>query len=102
MKTLEDYNLKLKELENEFALKKSNLAKKFVFSNAEYGIVDIISDNIDAIIIERLQCSVTYGIPNVVYVGVHLKKDLTPRKDGSRVGIFKSHCSEIKLIKKAI
>ncbi len=91
MKTLLDYQEQLKKLESEFETKKQELARKFVFDNAQFKVGDILKSSSSIIKVEKLKCSIYFNKPEIVYLGPELKKDLTPRKDGSRGSIYGEH-----------
>lgn len=91
--TIEDYDLRLKEINERFEKEKQELAKEYAFSNSSYKLGDIITDNVGSIKIERIQFS-TGGFyrqhPECVFTGVELKKDLTPTKKGEKRKIYQS------------
>ncbi len=92
---LQEYKDKLKELIDNFDRDKSLLAKQYAFSNNSYKVGDIVKDNVGSIIIEKFMFT-TGNIfsgnnnPECVYFGSELKKDNTPRKDGSKRKIYQS------------
>ncbi len=52
MKTLLDYQEQLKKLESEFETKKQELARKFVFDNAQFKVGDILKSSSSIIKVE--------------------------------------------------
>ena len=84
----ETYLEKLKEIEQDAAVKKSNLYKEYALANAKYKVGDLIKDERWAFVIDKISVYVGYGIPQPVYHGFELKKDLTPKKNNSRVTIY--------------
>lgn len=82
----ENYRKEIKQIESEFLLKKSELAKMYAFENNPYKIGDIVTDHIGSIIIEKIQFTRPYGdkLPYCVYYGFELKKDGNIRKDKSK------------------
>ena len=86
----ENYDRELKALEKEFELRKERLIKLYAHENNPYKPGDIIKDHIGSIIIEKINYTVEYSskFPTCRYFGLELKKDLTPRKDGSKRWIY--------------
>ena len=89
----ENYEKELKALEQEFELRKRNLIKLYTQKNSPYKVGDIVKDHIGSIIIEKIKYGTEYGtgFPRCSYFGLELKKDLTPRKDGSKRWVYKSN-----------
>jgi hypothetical protein len=83
---IENYQGELKALEKEFELRKQNLIKLYAQENNPYKVGDTIRDHIGSIVIEKVSYTTQYGsgFPTCSYYGLELKKDLTPRKDGSK------------------
>lgn len=91
---IEDYELRLKEINERFEKEKKELAKEYAFSNSTYSIGDIITDSVGSIKIELIQYTVGGSFyskhPQCVFSGVELKKDLTPTKKGEKRKIYQS------------
>ena len=90
---LKEYQSKLKELSDNFEEDKSTLARQYAFSNNELKVGDIIKDMVGAIKIEKILFTQGMGynsFPECVYFGSELRKDLMPRKDGSKRKIYQS------------
>jgi hypothetical protein len=88
--TKQEYQNRLKELEEKFEKDKKQLAQDFVFSNLKYKVGDIVvTDNVSSIKVDDIKCGYgLFSVPHVSYWGYELKKDLTPRKDKSRRSIW--------------
>lgn len=81
----QEYKDRLSTLEDEFENKKKELIKECALSNNPYKNGDIVADHIGSIRIEKIMVSLgSDRKPTCVYYGPELKKDLTPRKDGSK------------------
>ena len=92
----EVYKKKLQEIECDAELKKRNLYKEYAFSNAKFKIGETIKDNRWMFVVDRITASKFLGLPQPVYHGFELKKDLTPKKNGNRVSI---HGNDAELVK---
>lgn len=99
MKTLEEYYAKSKELQKKQREEALALAKEYALSIALYKVGDIIKDSVSAIKVTKLRFDILFDEPKTVYEGVELRKDLTPRKDGSTRAIYGN--DRIELIKSA-
>jgi hypothetical protein len=73
---------KLTELSKEYERDKNILIRDYCFSNNPYKVGDKFTDHIGSIIIEEIKYSVISLC--CIYFGIELKKDGTPRKDGSK------------------
>ncbi len=81
--TKEEYKIKAQELINNFETQKSLLAKEYAFANNSIKVGDIIKDHISSIKVEQIKyerASFLNEYPQCIYVGIELKKDLTPTK----------------------
>ena len=87
--TIEAYNEAVKAI-NLIAKKELYiLAKKYIDSNNPYKIGDIVTDHIGSIIVEHINYRMTdYDNPYAVYYGIELRKDLQPKKNGSKRNSF--------------
>ncbi len=88
--TKTEYFEKMKALKAEFDTKRKELIKKCVLENAKYKVGDIIKNGSFTIVIEKIISNMIWSdsFPGCGYYGTELKKDLTPRKDGSTASIF--------------
>lgn len=85
--TKEEMNAKITQLQLEFENNKKKVIKGFCDANNPYKVGDIFTDSNGSIIIDKIQYWYTNFLgdgPCCVYGGLELKKDGTPRKDGSR------------------
>lgn len=78
--TRDEYNLKMKDLENEFRNKRTALTREFVLSNNPYKVGDILQDRKNIIRVERISCDYFGRAPECIYYGTQLNEDLTPKK----------------------
>lgn len=76
----EEYKQKLEELEIEYKNKKNALGREFAMSNNPYKVGDILQDHYQIIRVDSISYSIIHGIPECVYYGTQLKKDLKPKK----------------------
>lgn len=92
---LKEYKQKLSDLTSQYEQDKTLLAKAYAFSNNELKVGDTVTDNVGTITIEKIQFTTgsiwNSTFPECVYYGAELKKDLTPRKDGSKRKIYQSN-----------
>jgi hypothetical protein len=78
--TEQEYNNELNEIEENYKAAKSVLYRKYVKSQVIYNIGDIIRNNVTTIMIEKYSAYVGLGKPKPIYIGIELKKDLSPKK----------------------
>ena len=83
---LENYKVKVAEIEAEATKKKRSLAIEFANANNPYKKGDIVTDHIGSLRIEKMTW--TFGFNNNIlpychYYGIELKKDGTPMKKQS-------------------
>ena len=84
-----EYKRRLVEIEDIFNESKKELYIEYAMSNRKYKKGDVIKDSRWAFKIDKITTSISISsIPEPVYHGYELKKDLTPRKDKSRVCIY--------------
>lgn len=93
--TIEDYELRFKEINERFEKEKQELAKEYAFSNSTYKEGDIVTDSVGSIKIELIQYTrggsdFSGKYPQCVFTGLELKKDLTPTKKGEKRKIYQS------------
>ena len=90
----EQYEKKLKELENKFKEDKKLIQTEYALSNNTYTKGDIFTDHIGKIMVERIDVTVNFmGIPQCVYFGLELKKDGTPKKSNDKRWAYQ--CNDI-------
>jgi len=95
-----EYTQKLKKLEEVYLSDKKALHIEFALSNAKFKKGDIIiEDSKGIILIDKITTYIGFGLPEPVYHGLLLKKDLTPKKNGEREAIYGNRC--VELIKSA-
>lgn len=82
----ENYRKELAQIESEMEERKKNLMRIYAGENNPYKRGEIIKDNSGSIVIEKISVSMYFGerLPVCQYYGPELKKDGTPRKDGSK------------------
>jgi hypothetical protein len=90
------YKNKLKAIEAQFEKDKIELYREYALSNAKFKIGDLIKDDRWAFVVDKISVSKYGEFPNAVYHGYELKKDLTPRKDKSRVNIYGNDAQLLK------
>ncbi len=86
--TQEEYHQQLERLKKEYELSTHKLHVSYGLSQAIFKIGDIITDTNSIIIIDKITAGKNFGDPYPVYHGFELKKDLTPKKGGSRASIY--------------
>ena len=92
--TEEELKEQLEALEKSHLLAKMVLMREYCNENNPYKIGDTFTDHIGTVLIEKIMYS--YGInTSCVYLGLELKKDGTPRKDGSKRNAYQ--CNEVKI-----
>lgn len=94
--TEQEYNSRLEALENAFESGKKKLYYDFGMSKAKFKIGDLIRDERWAFVVDKITVNKTFGLPEPVYHGFELKKDLTPRKDKNRVSIYGNNATLVK------
>lgn len=94
--TLEEYNTKINEAKKRHEAEINSLHKEYAMSNAKFSVGDIIKDHRWTLLIDKITWSKFMSDPEPVYQGLELKKDLTPRKDGSRVSIYGNKADLVK------
>jgi hypothetical protein len=84
---LQQLNNKLKNLEKEYELKRRAMVKEYCDANNPYKVGDKFTDHIGSIIIETINYSQSISSnqePACVYYGPELKKDGTPKVNGTK------------------
>lgn len=89
----QEYKERLVKIQQEAERQKRNLAVEYALSNSPYDIGDVVKDHLGYLKIEKVDVTVTFGsqIPECVYYGVELKKDLTPMKSQTGRGVYQSN-----------
>ena len=83
---------KLKELEQEYVLKKKEVMRQFCDANNPYKVGDKFTDHIGTIIIEKIRYSYTVaGTPSCIYFGTELKKDGKPKNNNDKRNAWQSN-----------
>lgn len=83
-----EYNERLKKIEADYEQTKKNLYIEYGKSQAKYGVGDIIGDSTKIIKVDRITVHKSFGLPEPVYNGIELRKDLLPKKNGDRGAIY--------------
>ena len=96
--TKETYEQKMKALEKNFKAEKEKLYLEYMNENAKYKVGDFITDGSNIIKVERIKCTVYhYSTPSIYYVGLEMKKDLTPRAKAMLISISESNAQKIDI-----
>lgn len=90
-----EYKEKLKKIEEDYSLAKKNLYYEFAMSKAKFIKGEIIKDSRWIILIDKITAYKGLSLPEPVYSGIELNKDLSPKKNGSRQSIYGNHDIEI-------
>ncbi len=90
-----EYREKLKKIEADFKTARETLYSEYGLSQAKCAIGDIVKDNRWALKVDKITVSKGFGLPEPVYHGFELKKDLTPKKNFSRVAIHGNNGVEV-------
>lgn len=96
--TEQEYKKRLSAINEKYEADKKALYKEFALSNAKFKVGDIIKDSRGIIKIEIVTGGKLGDLPETVYKGRELKKDLTPRKDKNILFIWGN---DVELIKAA-
>lgn len=81
--TAEEYKETIEALSKEFENNKKTIGRQYAISNSPLKVGEVATDHIGSIKIEKIQVdhSAAFGqLPQCVYIGKPLKKDLTPIK----------------------
>ena len=85
----EEYDIKLKELKDEFKKKETALIIECGLSQKKFDVGDIITNNIYTIKVDSVRVHMGFEkYPMPVYHGVELTKALVPKKNGGRGAIY--------------
>ncbi len=97
----EEFKTQLKKLEDDHAKAKKDLQVKFGLESAKFERGDIIKNNTHTIRINRIQVLIhSSDLPEPVYSGPALKKDLTPMKNGNIETIYGHR--QVELVQKLV
>ena len=96
---LEEYKQQLGLITEDFELKKRRLNIRYAIDNARFKVGDILKNHNTTILVDENKVGRNFhGIPYMVYHGLELKKDLTPKKNGNRDSIHDDGDDEIELL----
>jgi hypothetical protein len=88
--TLAELNQKQKDLLNEYQSNLNSLIKKYCLLNNPYKVGDVFTDHIGSVLIEDIRFH--FGaLPCCIYFGAKLKKDGTPKVNGSKRSAYQSN-----------
>jgi hypothetical protein len=81
-----DYKIEMAKIETERRQKREEVMKKFAFENNTVKSGDKFTDHIGTIVVEQIKATLPSlsEFPSCMYFGIELKKDGTPKKDGSK------------------
>lgn len=88
--TQEELWVQLTELQNTYEKNRTQLFREYAYANKIANIGDIVTDHIGSVLVERLKFATGIDKSETVYVGVELKKDLTPTKRGEKEMFIKA------------
>src|SRR5690242_19211836 len=87
--TEQEYHKELESIERDYESQKQKLYIKYGMSKKLFENGNVIkSHNGQLLMIDKITVSKFHGLPEPVYHGFELKKDLTPRKDKNRISIY--------------
>lgn len=99
--TIEEYKEELASLTKLFESQKRKLDSNYAMTNKQFAVGQILKNHNATILVDEYKIGRDFnGIPYIVYYGVELKKDLTPKKNGNRESIHGDDGIEV-LIPKA-
>jgi|ERR1035437_1494148 hypothetical protein len=93
-----EYNAKLKKAGDDYEAAKKAIYIEFAMSHVKYSKGDIIKQTFGSettILIDKIYPHKSIGLPEPVYDGVVLKKDLTPKKNFERHQIYGDRLTEL-------
>jgi len=96
--TESDYKMRLQIIENTYEMEKKKLYWEYGMANAKYKVGDLIKDERWAFVIDKITVGKHFGLPEPVYHGFELKKDLTPRKDQNRVSLYGNNSELLRAV----
>lgn len=86
--TEQEYDEEIRLIEAEATQKKHAVYRKYAKDQEKFKVGDIIKDERWAFEIDKITAGKSFGLPQPVYHGFELKKDLTPKKNNNRVCIY--------------
>jgi len=90
--TPENYKAELKKIKEDSDKLIMELNVRFIKNVCKFKKGDIVTDHIGSICVEKISYQTKLGShPEFIVYGVELKKDLNPRKDGSKRAIYQSN-----------
>lgn len=92
--TEQEYNNELNEIEENYKAAKSALYKKYAKSQIIYNVGDTIRQHGNTIKIEKYSTYIGLGKPKPIYIGIELKKDLSPKKRQENTKIYGNENTE--------
>jgi hypothetical protein len=89
----EEYERSLKKLKSQYDEQLTQLHKQYALANNTVKIGDIVKDHMGSIQVEKMHIAWPFGsnIPEVVYHGLELKKDGTPKKNAVKREAWQSN-----------
>lgn len=89
---LEEYNLELRNLEDEHQKKIRALNVRYAFENCKFKEGDIIDDGLTRIKIHKIKYGfMHFGVPHCVFSGIRLTKGNRPYKNGETDTVYGMH-----------
>ena len=85
----------LEKIKADYENAKRELYIKYAKSQEKFKVGDIIKDCVNTILIDRITCFVSFGIPMPAYRGKVLKKDLTQKKNKESFSIYGNNGVEL-------
>ncbi len=98
--TEQEYYSELKQIEEDYKSSKMKLYEKFAKENRIYELGDIIKDHCKTILVEKFGVNKTFELPQPIYIGAELKKDLTPKKNQDTGYVYGN--SNTQLLKRSL
>lgn len=93
----EDFNIRLKNIELNYNMQKQRLYEEYAKSKELFRPGDVISFLGTIILVDKVTWHKSYGMPEPVYQGLELKKDLVPKSKLPRAAIYGN--DRVKFIK---
>lgn len=84
----EELKAKLEWIEERANERKKDAIREYCLVNNSVKIGDIVTDHIGSVKVEKILVEYSLTRPQCIYVGSELKKDLTPRKGGSKRNVY--------------
>ena len=93
--TQEAYNDAIEALNLMVRIEKNELMIQYANSNNPHEKGDIVTDHIGSIIIEKINYYIGFhDFPSSIYWGTELKKDKTPKKNGSKRNVHQINLTQ--------